>query len=169
MEKLTGIREKALKKARDLRGRLGSVRNEPADGGTDTGSAELDRTRRELRKARRELTRRNRKLAELRASVREAESHPVSTAASTGQEGTAPFFILGPPKSGTSWVQGALGSHPEIFCAGEGKFFGRDLKTDNPYGQWGADFSAAMTGLGYRTADRASLYSAIMDSKDLNG
>lgn len=32
------------------------------------------------------------------------------------------FFILGMPKSGTTWVQKALDSHPELLCRGEGKF-----------------------------------------------
>jgi len=32
------------------------------------------------------------------------------------------FFALGVPKSGTTWVERALNSHPEIVCKGEGKF-----------------------------------------------
>lgn len=32
------------------------------------------------------------------------------------------FFVLGLPKSGTTWVQKALDSHPELLCRGEGKF-----------------------------------------------
>lgn len=43
---------------------------------------------------------------------------------------TAPFFfVLGLPKSGTTWVQKALDSHPELLCRGEGKFtvFRREL------------------------------------------
>lgn len=32
------------------------------------------------------------------------------------------FFVLGLPKSGTTWVQKALDSHPELMCRGEGKF-----------------------------------------------
>ena len=36
---------------------------------------------------------------------------------------TAPFFfVLGLPKSGTTWVQKALDSHPQLICRGEGKF-----------------------------------------------
>jgi hypothetical protein len=39
------------------------------------------------------------------------------------------FFVLGLPKSGTTWVQKALDSHPELLCRGEGKFmiFRREL------------------------------------------
>lgn len=32
------------------------------------------------------------------------------------------FFIGGAPKSGTTWVQRAVDSHPEIVCSGEGHF-----------------------------------------------
>ncbi len=42
------------------------------------------------------------------------------------------FFIVGQPKSGTSWVRSTLDSHPQISCLGEGKFFGRDFKKANP-------------------------------------
>lgn len=40
------------------------------------------------------------------------------------------FFVVGAPKSGTTWLQKVLDAHPEIVCAGEGHFvdkFGRDL------------------------------------------
>lgn len=39
------------------------------------------------------------------------------------------FFVLGAPKSGTTWVQKALDAHPELLCRGEGKFmiFRREL------------------------------------------
>ena len=32
------------------------------------------------------------------------------------------FFVLGLPKSGTTWVQKALDAHPQLVCRGEGKF-----------------------------------------------
>jgi hypothetical protein len=36
------------------------------------------------------------------------------------------FFLVGEMRSGTSWLQRTLNTHPEIFCKGEGSFFGRD-------------------------------------------
>lgn len=39
-----------------------------------------------------------------------------------------PFFIVGFSRSGTTWLQRILNSHPEILCRGEGAFFGRSLK-----------------------------------------
>lgn len=41
-------------------------------------------------------------------------------------EGPSRFFLIGNAKSGTSWLMGLLHSHPEIFCRGEGKLFGKD-------------------------------------------
>ena len=41
------------------------------------------------------------------------------------------FFVVGEMKSGTSWVMWMLGSHPEIFCSGEGCFFGRDQERED--------------------------------------
>lgn len=32
------------------------------------------------------------------------------------------FFVLGAPKSGTTWLELALNTHPEVLCKGEGKF-----------------------------------------------
>jgi hypothetical protein len=60
-----------------------------------------------------------------RGSARSAGEQP-------REPGTGVFFIVGQPKSGTSWIRSTLDSHPEIACLGEGKFFGQDFKTDNP-------------------------------------
>ena len=37
------------------------------------------------------------------------------------------FFVGGHGRSGTTWLQRTLNSHPEILCNGEGMFFGRDM------------------------------------------
>ncbi len=39
-----------------------------------------------------------------------------------------PFFIVGASRSGTTWLQRLLDSHPQILCKGEGMFFGREMK-----------------------------------------
>jgi hypothetical protein len=33
------------------------------------------------------------------------------------------FFVVGSPRSGTTWLQRALNGHPQISCSGEGHFF----------------------------------------------
>lgn len=168
--------EDIIERMRTLGGRLRSLAKPEPDGNkpeADDDDVELTLTRQELQKTRRQLSRRNRELAELRTRLREdrPSSRPISVAElpclEESRGAPAPFFIVGPPKSGTSWLQATLNSHPEIFCSGEGKFFGRNLKTDNPYGQWGAEVSRVLTGLDREINDRASLYSALADSKDL--
>ncbi len=59
---------------------------------------------------------------------------PAPSGAAPASRGTGgpPFFVLGQPKSGTSWVRSTLDSHPEIVCLGEAKFFGRNFKKGNP-------------------------------------
>ena len=37
------------------------------------------------------------------------------------------FFVGGHGRSGTTWLQRTLNTHPEILCNGEGMFFGRDM------------------------------------------
>lgn len=32
------------------------------------------------------------------------------------------FFVIGAPKSGTTWLEKAMDAHPEVVCRGEGKF-----------------------------------------------
>jgi hypothetical protein len=41
------------------------------------------------------------------------------------------FFVVGEMKSGTSWIMRILNSHPEIFCSGEGRFFGRGQEIED--------------------------------------
>lgn len=65
-----------------------------------------------------------------------AFSRPLSREDSSGQDHRAEeqrteerspvFFIVGHGKSGTTWLARLLGSHPEILCLWEGRFFNRD-------------------------------------------
>ena len=69
------------------------------------------------------LRKRNRDLAlEIQSLGRQLE-HPQDA---NGASRRTTFFVVGEMKSGTSWVMWMLDSHPEIFCSGEGCFFGRD-------------------------------------------
>jgi len=38
-----------------------------------------------------------------------------------------PFFVVGHGRSGTTWLEQTLDSHPEVLCSGTGMFFGRDM------------------------------------------
>ena len=70
------------------------------------------------------LEERNSEVARLRAQLAQANSAASAQGSSDG--GTPKFFLVGQPKSGTSWLMGLLHSHPEILCRGEGKLFGKD-------------------------------------------
>jgi hypothetical protein len=75
----------------------------------------------------RRLKKRNRRLA------LEAQSHDWQSRGSRGPGGAQQrtrFFVVGEMKSGTSWTMWMLNSHPEVFCSGEGCFFGRDQERE---------------------------------------
>lgn len=127
----------------------------------------LRRTRRRLKKSEQELAQLRAKMTEdahlrtqqiidsIQPNNSDAQKHP-------------PFFIIGPPKSGTSWLVRTLNSHPEILCVSEGKFFGRDFKPISPYLQWGPELVIALEN---DTASKGggwpSLYNTFAHSKDL--
>lgn len=39
------------------------------------------------------------------------------------------FFALGNGRSGTTWLERTLNTHPEILCNGSGMFFGKDIRS----------------------------------------
>src|SRR5215211_938268 len=81
----------------------------------------------EERKGKR-LRRRNRDLALEVQSLALQLEHPQDYGKSPRR---TPFFVVGEMKSGTSWVMWMLDSHPEVFCSGEGCFFGRDQEWED--------------------------------------
>jgi hypothetical protein len=62
------------------------------------------------------------------------------------------FFLVGEMKSGTSWLMNMLHSHPEIFCKGEGSFFGREVSIEE---------------MGIYKASAPSLYNALSTCEGL--
>jgi hypothetical protein len=68
--------------------------------------------------------------------------------------GTPVFFVVGQQKSGTTWLMRMLGSHPEILCRGEGRFFGKSWRHE----------SVKQTNA---RRPPASLYNAILDAEYL--
>src|SRR5215218_883394 len=76
------------------------------------------------RQARKQIASKEGEIAALRRELARAQSdrpNPV-------RMGIPVFFVLGQPKSGTTWVMRILDSHPEILCKGEGRFFGADWR-----------------------------------------
>jgi Sulfotransferase domain len=74
----------------------------------------------EIKRLRRKLGKAHEELAELKA------------ADSTGnlRDGVPIFFVVGSPKSGTTWFSRMLNQHPEVLCRGEGSFFGRNDRNE---------------------------------------
>lgn len=63
-----------------------------------------------------------------------AELNELKAASSRRQnplEVTPIFFVVGLPRSGTNWLMRTLNSHPEILCRGEGRFFGRNIRSED--------------------------------------
>lgn len=59
------------------------------------------------------------------------------------------FFVLGAPKSGTTWLQKLLAAHPELSCKGEGKFLffrNRLIEGMTKYGVFLQNYNDAVFG-----------------------
>src|SRR5829696_3493106 len=75
----------------------------------------------------RRLKKRNRRLALEAQSV---NWHSAGADGPADVQQRTRFFVVGEMKSGTSWTMWMLDSHPEVFCSGEGCFFGRDQERE---------------------------------------
>jgi len=67
-------------------------------------------------------------LAGAKGTARTALARSAASRAPAGQK--TRFFLVGEMRSGTSWLQRTLNTHPEVFCKGEGSFFGRDQEVE---------------------------------------
>jgi hypothetical protein len=75
----------------------------------------------EIMKLRQRLSKAEGELAGLKAAGHSANP----------SEDASLFFVVGAPKSGTTWLRRMLDRHPQVLCHGEGRFFGRDDKDMN--------------------------------------
>jgi len=111
---------------------------------------ECEASEREISRLRKELAGTNAELAGLK-----------DTASSVnGRRGSFPvFFVVGWPKSGTTWVRRMLDQHPEVLCRGEGKFFGRDDRNET--------FEKVPVNAKGQMLRPGSLYNILAESEDL--
>jgi hypothetical protein len=91
---------------------------------------QLEETRQRLARVRQQLRKKTDKVAELQQVLAELQAESLQSQGS--REDVPIFFIVGRPKSGTSWVRLSLDQHPEILCKGEGEFFGRIKEGEQP-------------------------------------
>lgn len=82
----------------------------------------------ELAESRRKLRAKNEKIRELRG--RPSRPGMGRHLAPLPYSETPVFFLVGRGRSGTTWLQEVLNSHPEILCRGEGYLFDRNFRWD---------------------------------------
>jgi hypothetical protein len=116
----------------------------------ESARAQIMRQERQIERLRKRLS--NEKLAENRRRAPEREAPGA---------GTPIFFVVGPGKSGTGWLQSMLDFHPEILCKGEGRFFGREKKNEKLID------AQAGNRVMQRQVPPGSLYNAIAESEYL--
>lgn len=96
----------------------------------------------EVKNYQQKLAEKNQRLGSLRRQVEKRDREIASLRSGAGGETVEArpgdsmpvFFIVGFAKSGTSWLMRTLNGHPEIFCTGEGLFFGRGTDLDKRKG-----------------------------------
>ena len=77
------------------------------------------------------------KRAELAARLRQSGGRnggrpkPEAARAATQGVDVPIFFVMGFPKSGTTWLMRTLNAHPEVLCRGEGRFFERGMRHEH--------------------------------------
>lgn len=120
---------------------------------------ELNRSRKQAQQTNQKLKQTNQKLkqrevriAELQKELDQAQSGVGGTAAPSPD--TQLFFLVGHGRSGTTWLQTILDSHPEVLCQGEGWVFNRNYRRE--------DFRELNPNLKV-----SSLYNAILTSEYL--
>jgi len=71
------------------------------------------------------------------------------------------FFVVGFPKSGTTWLMETLDAHPEVLCRGEGRFFDRGLRREHFKGMETSEETTR------QKLQPASLYNALAEDEYL--
>lgn len=119
-----------MSRFRALAGRLGTPALQVKDVVPEDRNRELDEKIREknrrLKNLRQRLAERDKELEDLRRQLARAEG---ARAPGSSPAGMPVFFVVGVPKSGTSWLMRLLNSHPQILCKGEGVFFGKGSRS----------------------------------------
>lgn len=114
---------------------------------------ELTRHRIENEKLQKQLTRQAEMIARLSAPV-EGFRNGFLNPSTADAPSTQLFFVVGHGRSGTTWLQNILDSHPEVMCRGEGWLFNRNFRRE--------DFKELHPRL-----KPSSLYNAILTSEYL--
>lgn len=125
----------------------GVIRGIPPERQREQAALEKER---ELAQLRKKLAETNVELAKLKADGR---------ANSVWRDDVPVFFLIGAPKSGTTWLQRMLNQHRDILCQGEGRFFGRNDRDEN--------FEKVRTNSAGHLLRPAALYNILAESEYL--
>ena len=68
------------------------------------------------------------KLRGARSVIADLDNRQVERLSGRGHPSQRPVFIVGMPRSGTSLAEQVLGSHPDVYAAGERLFWGQALR-----------------------------------------
>jgi len=74
-----------------------------------------------------EIAKLRRRLGETRGELAELKA---AGSAANLRDDVPIFFVIGSPKSGTTWFNRMVDKHPEVLCRGEGWFFGRNDRNE---------------------------------------
>lgn len=97
------------------------------DNRLEAQARQLRKARDNTAKLRDRLSEKNREIIGLRADLTRAQN---GTTVGRPRDDTPLFFIVGRGRSGTTWLQNILNSHPEILCRGEGYLFDRNYRQE---------------------------------------
>jgi hypothetical protein len=128
-----------------------------AQNGTEELREKIGEKNERLKRLREQVGKKDREIEALRAELNEARSE--RRLPGLFDTNAPVFFVVGRGKSGTTWLENTLNSHPEILCRGEGRFFERNFRRMVELEH--------LQGERLKTIQPSSLYAAISSSEDL--
>lgn len=116
--------------------------------GAEEQARELKRSREQTRQAKRKLEQREAEITRLQKELEQASGTTRGISAPSPE--TQLFFLVGHGRSGTTWLQTILDSHPEVLCQGEGWVFNRNYRREdfrelNPHLKVSSLYNAILT------------------------
>lgn len=118
--------------------------------GAEKQARDLTNSQQQLQRANQKLKQRESELAELRKKLEQSEGAQELRSPISDVSDAQLFFLVGHGRSGTTWLQSILDSHPEILCQGEGWVFNRNYRREdfrelNPHLKVSSLYNAILT------------------------
>lgn len=118
--------------------------------GAEKQARDLTNSQQQLQRANQKLKQRESELAELRKKLEQSEGAQELKSPISDASDAQLFFLVGHGRSGTTWLQSILDSHPGILCQGEGWVFNRNYRREdfrelNPHLKVSSLYNAILT------------------------